>query len=376
VNFGFDEDQKSLAHTVAQQLADFPSLIAPELTTAANDEVWRALTDLGLFALLVPERNDGVGLTMVDLALAVEALGAGLAPPLVVSTLLATDAIMRHGSDPQQRALLPRVAIGELKIAIALLEADSGYDVRTCRTTLTDESLHGEKILVAGAADADLLLVVASGNNGPVVVLVEPGAAGVTVQAHDDLDPTSGHCAIRFDRVKLDGDAVLGQAAPARAVERLLDVGATLYAGQLMGIAARMLDAAVDYAKTRVQFGQPIGAFQAIKHRCADMAVAVEAGRSAAYYAFWAVSHDAPDRARAASMAKAYCGDVGRHVCNETIQVHGGMGFTWELGLHRFLRRSKVIEHAFGDAAWHNERIVAETLAEMTGADDRNQNAA
>jgi alkylation response protein AidB-like acyl-CoA dehydrogenase len=137
-----------------------------------------------------------------------------------------------------------------------------------------------------------------------------------------------------------------------------------------------MLDAAVDYAKTRVQFGQAIGAFQAIKHRCADMAVAVEAGKSAAYYAFWAAAEDAPDRARAASMAKAYCGDVSRQVCNETIQVHGGMGFTWELGLHRFLRRSKVIEHAFGDAAWHNERILAATLAAMNDAGLRDQDAA
>jgi alkylation response protein AidB-like acyl-CoA dehydrogenase len=134
-----------------------------------------------------------------------------------------------------------------------------------------------------------------------------------------------------------------------------------------MGIAARMLDASVDYAKTRVQFGQPIGAFQAIKHCCADMAVAVEAGRSAAYYSFWTAAEDAVDRARAASMAKSYCGGVARQVCNDAIQVHGGMGFTWELGLHRFLRRAKVLEHAFGDIAYHNERLLAETLAVKRG---------
>ncbi|MBY0582337.1 MAG: acyl-CoA dehydrogenase family protein [Sphingomonas sp.] len=376
MNFGFDEDQKSLADTVAQQLADFPRLTAPELMPLEDDSVWRALADLGLFALLVPERNEGIGLSLVDLALAVEALGAGLAPPSVVSTLIATDAIARHGSDLQQRALLPKIAVGQLKVAIALLESDAGYGADAVRTAFTAGTLRGEKILVADAAAADLLLVVARGEDGPVIIMVDPGAPGVTLRPHDDLDPSSGHCAVMFDRVKLGDDAVLGQAAPARAVDRLLDVAATLHAGLAMGIAGLMLDKAVEYAKTRVQFGQAIGAFQAIKHRCADMAVAVEAGRSAAYYAFWTAAEETPDRARASSMAKAYCGDVARHVCNETIQVHGGMGFTWELGLHRFLRRSKVIEHAYGDAAWHNERILSATLATMNAAPRRDQDAA
>uniref|UniRef100_UPI0035C96A2D acyl-CoA dehydrogenase family protein n=1 Tax=uncultured Sphingomonas sp. TaxID=158754 RepID=UPI0035C96A2D len=376
MNFAFDEDQKSLAHTVGQQLADFPALVAPDLTPPHNDAVWRALTDLGLFALLVPERHEGVGLSLVDLALAVEALGAGLAPPAIVATLAATDAIVRHGSEAQQRILLPRIARGALKVAIAFLEAEIGYDAAAVRTALSAGMLQGEKILVADAADADMFLVIAKIANVPTLILVERTNAGVTVRPHDDLDPTSGHCAITFDDVVVGADAILGHAAPARAVERLLDVSATLHSGLLIGIASRMFAAAVDYAKTRVQFGQPIGAFQAIKHRCADMAVSLEAGRSAAYYAFWAAAEDAPDRARAASMAKAYCGEVARNVCNEAVQVHGGMGFTWELGLHRFLRRSRVIEHAFGDAVWHNERIVAATLAEMNGLASLDKNAA
>ena len=376
MNFGFDEEQKSLAHTVAQQLADFPELTAPALVPQHDDRVWRALSELGLFALLVPERSGGVGLGLVDLALAIEALGAGLAPPAVISTLAATDVILLHGTEMQQRNLLPRIASGDLKIAIALLEPESGYNVLAFSTTLAGNMLRGEKVLVADAAGADLLMVVARGDDGPLIVMIELAADGVTISPHDDLDPTSGHCAITFDRVSVSKEAILGQTAPGRAVDRLLDVSATLHAGLLIGIAARMLDASVEYAKTRVQFGQAIGAFQAIKHRCADMAVAVEAGRSAAYYAFWAISEEAPDRSRAASMAKAYCGDVARQVCDETIQVHGGMGFTWELGLHRFLRRSKVIEHAFGDAAWHNERILAETLVAMNASGGRDQHAA
>ncbi len=183
------------------------------------------------------------------------------------------------------------------------------------------------------------------------------------MRRHDDIDPASGCCAVTFESVALPDNAILGGAAPARAVARLLDAGATLNAGLLTGIAARMLDTAVEYAKSRHQFGQPIGAFQAIKHRCADMAVALEAARSAAYYAVWAISEGAADSIRAASMAKSCCGESARAICNETIQIHGGMGFTWELGLHRFLRRARVLEYAFGDQAWHNERVLTETLA-------------
>jgi alkylation response protein AidB-like acyl-CoA dehydrogenase len=366
MNFGFNEEQKSIGDTVAQMLADLPALTGPDLEAPGNS-AWQAATELGLFALLVPERFEGAGLTLVDLALAIEALGAALAPPTIASTLAATDLIVRHGSETQQRALLPSIAAGEVKVAIAALEPGQGYDPADVRTAIADNLLQGTKILVAGAADADLLLVLSRIGDSPAIVAVTTRATGVTVTPHDDIDPTSALCAVSFDRVTLDDGAVIGPSAPDRAAARLLNVAMTIGAGLLIGIAATMLHKSVQYAGTRAQFGKPLGSFQAIKHRCADMAVAVEAGRSAAYYAFWAVAEDASDLARAASMAKAYCGEVCRHVCNETIQVHGGMGFTWELGLHRFLRRSKVLEHSFGDAAYHNERILVETLAVLAG---------
>ena len=368
MNFGFDEQQKSFGDTVANVLADFPALTGPDLLPPPHDRIWQALSEIGLFTLMVPDRFDGVGMSLVDLALAVEALGAGLAPPAVAATLAATDLIVRHGSEAQQRDLLPRIAQGAIKVAVAVLEADQGYDTRDVQTTLVGNCLNGAKIMVGDAAEATLFLVVALSHGRPSLIIVNAGVPGVTVRAHDNLDPTSGYCAVTFTNVATGAGAILGEAGPELAVERLIDVSATISAGLLMGSAERMLKTAVDYVKIRVQFGQAIGAFQAIKHRCADMAVAVEAGRSAAYYAFWAVAEDAPDRARAASMAKAYCGGVSRHVCNETIQVHGGMGFTWELGLHRFLRRAKVIEHSYGDAAWHNERVLSATLADLDAA--------
>lgn len=376
MNFGFDEQQKSFGDTVANVLADFPALTSPDLSPPPHDEVWHALAEIGLFALMVPDRFGGIDMSLVDLALAVEALGAGLAPSAVAATLAATDLIVLHGSEAQQRDLLPQIAAGAIKAAVAVLEPDHGFNPHDVQTALDGNCLNGTKILVGDAAEATLLLVVARALDHPCVVLVNAGAPGVTICAHDDLDPTSGYCAVTFDNVTIDAGSMLSEVCSEHAVDRLLDVSATISAGLLMGSAARMLETAVDYVKVRVQFGQAIGAFQAIKHRCADMAVALEAGRSAAYYAFWAVAEGAPDRARAASMAKAYCGGVSRHICNETIQLHGGMGFTWELGLHRFLRRAKVIEHSYGDAAFHNERVLSATLAEVDAAVHERRNAA
>ncbi len=366
MDFSFNADQTSLGETVGKVLADHAGLLAPKPVPAHQSAAWEALAELGLFALLVPEEFGGAGLALVDVALAVEALGAGLAPPTAVATLAATELLVCYGSEGQQRDLLPQIARGEVTFAIAALEADQGYDPEDVTCSLADGSLRGSKILVAGAAAAKFLLVLAQGSSGPVLLLVNREAPGVTLRRHDDLDPGSGFCAVSFKDVRLEDDAVVGTANRARAVARLFDAGATLSASLLTGIATRMLETSVEYAMTRNQFGQPIGAFQAIKHRCADMAVALEAARSTAYYAFWAISEDTPDSARAVSMAKSCCGESARMICNEAIQIHGGMGFTWELGLHCFLRRARVLEYVFGDAAWHNERVLAETLASLS----------
>lgn len=369
MNFGFNEEQKSLGETVAALLADFPALTGADPAEARDPAVWQALADLGLFSLLVPEGHGGVGLTLVDVALAIEALGAGLAPPIAASTLIATDIIVREGTAMQQASLLPRIAMGEVRIALAILEDGQGYAPDAVQTVMGGNGVTGSKILVPDADIADLLMVLARVDGGVGLVLVARDARGVSIRHHADIDPSSGLCEVTLDGAALMEGALVGHAGSGDVVPRLMDAAAIVYAGMAMGMAARMLDASVDYAKTRVQFGQPIGAFQSIKHRCADMAVAVEAGRSAAYYAFWTAAENDPDRSRAASMAKAYCGEVARDVCNETVQIHGGMGFTWELGLHRFLRRAKVLEHGFGNHVWHYERIMAETLAAQAAGD-------
>jgi acyl-CoA dehydrogenase len=367
MDFGFSLEQKSLGEVVGQVLAKFPKLTAPDYDAQLGGTVWNSLAEAGLFALLVPEAYGGVGLALIDLALTIEQLGGALVSPLVTHTLIATDLIVRFGTPAQQTSLLPAIAAGALRIALATHEAGRGTASSDCDTAFDGTLLDGCKTIVPDADKADWFVVLAQGGGAPLLALVARGAEGLTLRGHGGLDPSSDFCELRFSAVRCADEKMqlLGDAQAASV--RLFDSAPALYAALQTGIAARMLDMSVNYARTRVQFGQPIGAFQAIKHRCADMAVSLDAGQSAAYYAIWAISEDAPDRSRASSMAKAFCGEVARNACNEAIQIHGGIGFTWELGLHRFLRRAKVLDQSFGSQEWHYERVMATTLAARDG---------
>ncbi|MDB6085639.1 MAG: acyl-CoA dehydrogenase, partial [Gammaproteobacteria bacterium] len=170
---------------------------------------------------------------------------------------------------------------------------------------------------------------------------------------------------IEFKNVAVAPRHVLALGQSVEAAQRVLDMAALTAATAMTGISGAVFDATLEYVKQRSQFGKPLGSFQAIKHRCADMMVALNSSRSAAYYAAWAVVNDAPDQAKAVSIAKSFCGDASRFICDEGTQLHGGMGFTWELGLHFFLRRAKMLEYAYGDATFHRRRVLAETLTEL-----------
>ena len=256
-----------------------------------------------------------------------------------------------------------------MKIAIAATEVTGGFGLEETAAEAQPAGagwrLTSTKIMVPHATREDLLLVVVRFQPGgePGLVLIESGRSGMSIRAESTLDLVCRFDEVGFDGVEIHVTEVLGGVTSAAAVARLMDVSAAVAAIQMTGIAGRMLDIAVAYASERTQFGKPIGSFQAIKHRCADMAVSADAARTAAYYAGWAIAEDAVDRIRACSIAKSFCGDAARFVCNEAIQVHGGMGFTWELGLHHYLRRAKVLEYSWGDAAYHRERVIAETLS-------------
>ena len=213
MNFAFDEEQVSLGDTVARLLADHPALVGPDLDQAAPT-VWQALAELGLFMLLVPEEQGGAGLAPIDLTLAVEALGGSLAPAGVIATLLATDLIVQHGTPAQRDTLLPQIAGGDLRFAVALYEADRDFDPATLGAAVDGGVLNASKIAVADAAAAQMLLVIARGRDGMGCYLVPADVAGVTITPHEDIDPTAGLCAVRFDGVKLDESALLGAQSP------------------------------------------------------------------------------------------------------------------------------------------------------------------
>lgn len=333
--------------------------------------LWSKLAELGCFAMLVPEEQGGLGLSFVDLALVFEEYGRALVPSPVVETIVATDAIARFGTEAQKAQLLPKVAEGKLTLVPAIVESDAGFGqddiAMTAEPSGNGWRLNGRKILVPHAKTADVLLVaVRFGTGGPLgLVLCEPGRAGMTLRRHQTLDPASRFYEISFASVQIVRDDILGGEPSAKSVQRLYDASGAASATMMTGIAGKVLDRSVEYAGQRVQFDRPIASFQAIKHKCADMAVAIDASQSAAYYAAWALAEDAPDLAKAVSIAKSFCGDTARQVCNEGIQIHGGIGFTWELGLHFYLRRAKVLEYSYGDAAYHRERVLAATLDEL-----------
>ena len=371
MNFDFGPDQYMFRDSLRAFLDDQWSpakLRRLETGDGLDAELWAGLTALGLPAMLVPEAQGGLGLGFVDLALLLEEFGRALVPGPLVETLLATDAIVRFGAATQKAALLPAVAEGRCILTPAT-EAADGETVRA-ETAGGGWSLSGRMILVPYAAAAEFLLIAAQfGPAGtPGLALVKPHGPGVTLRPHTLLDFTSRAYEVVLDSAPIAPDDVLGGAPNPDAVQRLRDAGAMAAAAEMTGIAGKMLDLAVEYAKQRTQFGKPIASFQAIKHRCADMLAQVETSRTAAYYAAWALAAGSPDAARAVSMAKAFCGDATRFVCNETIQLHGGIGFAWEVDLHLFLRRAKALEYAFGDAAWHRERVISAALAARLAA--------
>ena len=374
MNFDFNPQQYEFRDAFAAYLGEQYTLDrhrAAVTEPTIHATLWDGLAELGLFGMLVPEAQGGLGLGFVDLALPLEELGKALVPAVFFDTLVATDLIVRYGTASQRDRLLPALAAGKVKIAIAATEVTGGFGLEETAAEAQPAGagwrLTSTKIMVPHATSEDLLLVVVRFQPGgePGLVLIESGRSGMSIRAESTLDLVCRFDEVGFDGVEIHVTEVLGGVTSAAAVARLMDVSAAVAAIQMTGIAGRMLDIAVAYASERTQFGKPIGSFQAIKHRCADMAVSADAARTAAYYAGWAIAEDAVDRIRACSIAKSFCGDAARFVCNEAIQVHGGMGFTWELGLHHYLRRAKVLEYSWGDAAYHRERVIAATLSAL-----------
>jgi alkylation response protein AidB-like acyl-CoA dehydrogenase len=372
MDFGLSEDQELLRRSAAEFLArECPPSLVREV--AGHDDgypraLYRQMAELGWLGLIVPEAHGGAGLGMLELALLLEQLGRVVLPgPFLSSAVLATLAIGHGGSTAQKKAWLPRLARGDAVGTLAVLEEsdrlDAGGVAARARRAGRGYRLSGSKLFVTDAHIADVLIAAfrtgAGGEDGVTVFLVPRDTPGVEVRLLQSIDRTRRPAEVRFDGVELPASAVLGKPGVGwRTLQRVYDGAAVALAADSLGGAERALELAVEYAKVREQFGRPIGSFQAVKHIAAEMVSEIEPARALMWYAAYAYDALPREAARAASMAKACLSDVYARTTNRAVQIHGGIGFTWEHDLHFWFKRAKWNELAYGDVAYHRERIA------------------
>ncbi|MDO3395395.1 acyl-CoA dehydrogenase family protein [Nocardioides sp. SOB44] len=327
--------------------------------------VWRQLADqVGVQSLAVPEHHGGAGFGQVELGVALRELGRALVPgPFFSSVVLGAGALLAAQDESAMAAHLPGIAAGTTLATLAVIETDGqwrthGFTTRAREDAEASWTLDGEKSLVLDAVGADLYVVAADTPHGPGLFLVESGAAGLEVTGLRALDPTR-----RVGRLTLTGTPAAALGRPGNgtaALEHLLDRATAALAAEQVGAARACLEMSVAYARQRVQFGRPIGSFQAVKHMCADMFTRLEVAEAAATEAARAVDGlpDAPPAGEAAAVAHAVCSEAFMFIAQQTIQVHGGIGFTWEHPAHLYFRRAKVSQLMFGGPAVYYERLL------------------
>jgi len=309
--------------------------------------------------------------TFLDLVVVLEETGRVLLPGPYFETMgMAVPAILEAGTEPQKQDALTSIATGKARATLAFTEPSGRWDAEGVTLSAQKSGdgwkLDGTKLFVPGAGVADYIVVAArtrgAGEDGITLFLVKGRPAGMTVKPLSTLDMTHKWYEVKFDNVELGADALMGEPDKGWApLRRALDWATAGICAEMVGGAQKVLEDSVEYAKTRQQFGKPIGIYQAVSHKLADMLLEVESAKSVTYYAAWTVDADAPDRALACSIAKAYTSDAYRHATGSGIQVHGGIGFTWEHDMHLYFKRAKASEVTLGDPTFHRE-LVAEAL--------------
>ena len=337
--------------------------------TAYDDGLWRAMADQGWTGLIIPEDFGGLGLSLVDLIAVSEEMGHACLPGPFLSTLWAAALINLAGAEGQRKQYLEPIAAGDMKATVALLEdgADWNPEAVGLRAEKAGKEfrLRGRKEFVTDAEIADLIICVARGNEGLVLAPVEMGAKGMKISATPGVDATRKLYSVEFeDVVAPEADALAFNTRTLDAVESATATAVVALSAEMVGGMRWTLETAVEYAKTRQQFGKAIGVYQAVQHQLADMFLMTEGARSAVYYAAWAVSENDPSAKLAVSIAKAYCSDAAREVGNRGAQAHGGIGFTWEHNLQLYYKRAKASEAMFGDANYHREEIARKVVDE------------
>jgi alkylation response protein AidB-like acyl-CoA dehydrogenase len=364
--FDLNDEQQAIRSTAHDFLASrFKSERMREIAESEDGfdaSGWKEMAELGWAGLALPEEWGGQGLGIVELAVLCEEMGYALAPSPLLSNTIAGLALAAGGSDDQRDRYLRPLAGGELRGTPALVDAGAtavpGQFAMAAGSDGDAVVLRGEKTLVLDAASADFFLVATSDNRRHVV---DSAAAGVTVVPEEGIDLTRRLSTVRFDGVRVAPEDTL-PGGEAEYFPIFLRACVAL-AAESTGVAQRALEMSVSYGKDRHQFGRPIGAYQAVSHRCAQMLLETENSRSAVYGAAWAADAEPESLPLAACMAKAYASDAGWRVPDAAIQVHGGIGFTWEHDLHFLLKRGRLNASLFGDAKWHRERVADAVLA-------------
>ena len=368
LDFSFTDEHEELRATVRaflQERSDETAVRAQMATERGfDDEVWNQMAEqLGLAGLIIPEEYGGAGMSYVELLVVMEEMGrALLCSPFLSSAVFATNALLECAEETSRKELLVEIAAGRTLATVAHAEPNGRWDLAAIELAAKPAgdgfTLDGSKCLVLDGHSANVILVVAKTDEGLGLFRVEGDAAGLTRTPMPELDLTRKLARLDFAATPA---TQVSSGDQTDALERVLSLVISALAAEQVGGAQACLEMATDYAKTRLQFGRPIGSYQAIKHMCADMLVSVEFAKSAAYNACFAAAEGAEDFLESAALAKAYCSESYFHAAADTIQIHGGMGFTWEHPAHLYFKRAKASELLFGDAAHHRE-VVADRV--------------
>lgn len=372
MDFGLSEEQEMLQQSAREFLTqECPPTFVRELfkdRDGFSRELHRKMAEQGWTGLLIPEAYGGLGLGMLDMALLLEEMGRAVVPgPFMFSSVLATLALMQGGSTAQKKTWLPRLASGEAVGTLAFLEADDRLDAAgitlKAKKSRDGYTLSGTKMFVPFAAVADVLLVAARtrgrGEDGVTLIVLERETPGLTIKPLEIFDLTRRVYEVECKDVTVPQTAVVGSEGQGwKILARLIDAACIALAADSLGGAQRALEMAVEYTKMRTQFNRPIASFQALKHLAAEMASEIEPARALVWYAAHAFDTHPREASRAAALAKARLSDVYSRTTNRAVQMHGGIGFTWEHDIHFWFKRAKWNEFAFGDATFHRERLA------------------